>query len=118
MSQINDIEIRYIVPIHPEGSHVPFVNCVQTIETFIEYEKDFLGSITNQLIMTLAILSFWILTACLLAFFKEQRACSQDTRGQARQTLQHAHQKNLLSWLQSHFIAGDSIEKFYILLAL
>jgi hypothetical protein len=30
--QDNDAEIHYGIPTHPEGPHIPFVNCVQTIE--------------------------------------------------------------------------------------
>jgi len=88
------------------------------VETFFEYDKDLLGSDHYQLMSSQAILRFWTLTACLMAFLEEQRACSQDTCGEARRTLQHVHQKNLLGWLDSQFKAGCSIEQTYTQLAL
>jgi hypothetical protein len=88
------------------------------VETFFEYDKDLLGSDHYQLMTALAILRFWTLTACLMAFLEEQRALSQDTCGDARRKLQHVHQKNLLGWLESQFKAGRSTEQIYIQLAL
>jgi len=65
-----------------------------------------------------AILRFWTLTACLMAFLEEQRALSPGTCGHARRSLQQNHQKNLLYWLESRFKTGDSIDQIFMQLAL
>ena len=88
------------------------------VETFFEYDKDLLGSDHYQLMTSQAILRFWTLTACLMAFLEEQRALSQDTCGDARRKLQYDHQKNLLYWLESRFKTGDSIDQIFMQLAL
>jgi hypothetical protein len=51
-----------------------------------------------------AILRFWTLTACLLAFLEEQRAQNRlITCGDIRRSLQVQHRQNLLVWLYAQF---------------
>ena len=88
------------------------------VETFFDYDKDLLGSDHYQLMTSQAILRFWTLTACLMAFLEEQRALSRATCGDARRNLQCIHQKQLLGWLESRFKAGDSLEQIFLQLAL
>ena len=47
------------------------------VETFFEYVKDLLGSDHYQLMSAQAILRFWTLIACLMAFLEEQRAAER-----------------------------------------
>lgn len=66
-----------------------------------------------------AILCFWTLTACLLAFLEEQRAQSRlVTCGDIRRSLQVQHRRNLLVWLFAHFQEGHSVEQLLPQLAL
>ena len=91
------------------------------IETFFEYDKDWLGSDHYQLMSAQAILRFWTLTACLICFLEEQRALAPDrqiTCGDVRRHIQEDHRLNLLHWMQDRFNAGCSVEEISILLAL
>lgn len=91
------------------------------VETFFEYDKDLLGSDHYQLMSAQAILRFWTLTACLLAFLEEQRALrpqQQPTCGDIRHELQRQHRRNLLFWLFEQFRQGHSAEHLFPQLAL
>ena len=91
------------------------------IETFFEYDKDLLGSDHYQMMTTKAILRFWTLTACLLCFLEEQRACAQTqpvTCGDVRHAIQETHRINLLHWLQAQFLSGCPIDQVCAQLAL
>jgi hypothetical protein len=84
------------------------------IETFFEYDKDLLGSDHYQVMSTKAILRFWTLTACLLYFLDEQRAClngDAPTYGDARRRIQHEHRMRLLEWLEAQFRSGLTIDQ-------
>lgn len=91
------------------------------VEIFFEYDKDLLGSDHYQLMSARAILRFWTLTACLLAFLEEQRAAHPDeqlTCGDFRRDLQLQHRQNLLFWLFEQFREGYSAEHLFPQLAL
>lgn len=91
------------------------------VETFFEYDKDLLGSDHYQLMSAQAILRFWTLTACLLAFLEEQRASYPErslTWGDIRRNLQLQHRQNLLFWLFEQFRDGYSAESLFPQLAL
>ncbi len=79
------------------------------VETFFEYVKDLLGSDHYQLMSAQAILRFWTLIACLMAFLEEQRAAEDDpllTCGDIRHRIQAQHRLNLLHWLYAQFQSG------------
>jgi len=85
-----------------------------SIETFFEDAKDLLGSDHYQLMTATAIVRFWTLIACLLAFLEEQRACQLAqpcSRGEVRRTLQLEHRRNLLRWIALQLSTGHSIEQ-------
>ncbi len=91
------------------------------IETFFEYDKDLLGSDHYQLMSAEAILRFWTLTACLLCFLDERRACSEDialTCGDARRMIQYDHRIRLLEWLHDQFNSGLTVDQVRYQLAL
>jgi hypothetical protein len=91
------------------------------VETFFEYEKDLLGSDHYQLMSRQAILRFWTLTACLLAFLEAQRTGHEEdglTCGDIRRRLQNDHRRNLLSWLETRFRDGLPIDQICSQLAL
>jgi hypothetical protein len=91
------------------------------VEMFFEYEKDLLGSDHYQVMTRQAVLRFWTLTACLLCFLEEQRMQSEGqtvTCGQVRRTIQIEHRHNLLSWLETRFREGLSVEQIRSQLAL
>ncbi len=91
------------------------------IETFFEYDKDLLGSDQYQVMTSQAILRFWTLTACLMAFLEEQRAFDPDptlTCGDIRHRIQEDHRRNFLSWLETRFRTGSSVEQVCEQLAL
>jgi hypothetical protein len=91
------------------------------IEVFFEYVKDLLGSDHYQLMTARAIVRFWTLIACLMAFLEEQRiAYPQDdlTCGDVRRDIQYQHQVNLLTWLKSQLAQGVSIDQLCSQLAL
>ncbi len=91
------------------------------VETFFEYEKDLLGSDQYQVMTSQAIVRFWTLTACLMAFLEEQRAIGPDptlTCGEIRHRIQEDHRRNLLSWLETRFRTGSSLDQVYHQLAL
>ena len=89
------------------------------VETFFEYDKDLLGSDHYQVMSAQAILRFWTLTACLLAFLEEQRAQNRSlTCGDIRRSLQVQHRHNLLLWLYAQFQEGRSVEQLLPQLAL
>ncbi|KKL57078.1 hypothetical protein LCGC14_2239020 [marine sediment metagenome] len=76
------------------------------VETFFEYTKDLLGSDHYQLMTAQAIMRFWTLIACLMAFLEEQRADADDpllTCGDVRHRIQTEHRLNLLHWLYAQF---------------
>lgn len=79
------------------------------VETFFEYTKDLLGSDHYQLMTAPAIIRFWTLIACLMAFLEEQRADADDplfTCGDVRHRIQAEHRLNLLHWLYAQFQSG------------
>lgn len=79
------------------------------IETFFEYDKDLLGSDHYQVMSAMAVQRFWTLTACLLYFLDEQRACLKgdgSTYGDARRKIQTDHRMRLLEWLEAQFRSG------------
>lgn len=79
------------------------------VETFFEYTKDLLGSDHYQLMTAQAIIRFWTLIACLMAFLEEQRAIADDpmlTCGDIRRQIQAEHRLNLLHWLHIQFQSG------------
>jgi SRSO17 transposase len=79
------------------------------VETFFEYVKDLLGSDHYQLMTAQAIIRFWTLIACLMAFLEEQRADADDpllTCGDIRHRIQTQHRLNLLHWLYTQFQSG------------
>jgi hypothetical protein len=84
-----------------------------SVEVFFEDAKDLLGSDHYQLMKAEAILRFWTLTACLACFLDEQRAAQEglNTWGEARNAIQHEHQRNLLAWLEVQFRAGCTAEQ-------
>lgn len=91
------------------------------IETFFEYDKDLLGSDQYQLMSANAILRFWTLTAALLYFLDEQRACLKDvviTYGDARRRLQEDHRLRLLIWLEAQFRSGVTLDQVRYQLAI
>lgn len=89
------------------------------VETFFEYDKDLLGSDHYQVMTAQAVLRFWTLTACLLAFLEEQRAHQPAlTCGDVRRALQAQHRQNLLLWLFAQFREGHAPEQLFPLLAL
>jgi hypothetical protein len=91
------------------------------VETFFEYEKDLLGSDHYQVMTRQGVLRFWTLTACLQCFLEElrsQEAGSALTCGDARRMLQQEHRRNLLSWLETRFPEGQSMDLICSQLAL
>jgi len=79
------------------------------VETFFEYAKDLLGSDHYQLMTAQAIVRFWTLIACLMAFLEEQRADAHTpllTCGDVRHRIQTQHRLNLLHWLYAQFQSG------------
>jgi hypothetical protein len=78
---------------------VPLLRATQC-KTSETYDKDLLGSDHYQVMPAQAILRFWTLTACLLAFPEEQRAQNHSlTCGDIRRSLQVQHRQSLLAWL-------------------
>lgn len=82
------------------------------VEVLFEDNKDLLGADHYQLMTAEAILRFWTLIACLGYFLDEQKALHPDgtTWGEVRRSLQKEHQVNLLTWLESQFKTGLSVE--------
>lgn len=90
------------------------------IEVLFEDNKDLLGADHYQLMSAEAILRFWTLIACLGYFLDEQKALRPDctTWGEVRRALQKEQQVNLLTWLESLFKAGSSVEQITTQLAI
>jgi SRSO17 transposase len=91
------------------------------IEVFFEYAKDLLGSDHYQLMTAQAIIRFWTLIACLMAFLEEQRATEDDpllTCGDIRRRIQAEHRFNLIQWLHTQFQSGTDPGQIYDQLAL
>lgn len=90
------------------------------VEVLFEDNKDLLGADHYQLMSADAILRFWTLIACLGYFLDEQKALRPDctTWGEVRRALQKEQQVNLLTWLESLFKAGSSVEQITTQLAI
>lgn len=71
-----------------------------------------MGADHYQLMAAQAVVRFWTLIACLGYFLDEQKALRPDcsTWGEVRRALQKEHQHNLLSWLQTQFNSGLSVQ--------
>ena len=114
--------LRYWGSTQLELTHQELVDTLAVrwqVETFFEYDKDLLGSDHYQVMSAQAILRFWTLTACLLAFLEEQRAQNRlITCGDIRRSLQVQHRQNLLLWLYAQFQEGCSVEQLLPQLAL
>jgi hypothetical protein len=90
------------------------------VEVFFEYAKGLLGSDHYQLMTAQAILRFWTLIACLMAFLEEQRVQAHDpplTCGDVRRQIQAEHRLNLISWLYTQFHSGVDPEMIHHQLA-
>jgi hypothetical protein len=116
------LALRYWGSTQFELTHQALVDTLAVrwqVETFFEYDKNLLDSDHYQVMSAQAILRFWTLTACLLAFLEEQRAQSRlVTCGDIHRSLQVQHRRNLLVWLFAHFQEGHSVEQLLPQLAL
>jgi hypothetical protein len=90
------------------------------VEVLFEDNKDLLGADHYQLMSAEAILRFWTLIACLGYFLDEQKALRPGctTWGEVRRSLQKEQQVNLLTWLESQFKTGLSVEQITTQLAI
>jgi hypothetical protein len=94
------------------------------VEVLFEDYKDLLGSDAYQVTSAEAIVRYWTLIACLGCFLDEQRAQQEATQsgthvtwGEVRRELQRQHGRNLLTWLEHEFRAGETAESLYERLA-
>jgi hypothetical protein len=91
------------------------------METFSEYEKDLLGS-DHYPVMTppgrAALLDPDSLSAGFFGRVRSQEAGSALTCGDVRRMLQQEHRRNLLYWLEAHFLEGQSVDLICSQLAL
>lgn len=90
------------------------------VEVLFEDAKDLLGSDHYQVMRSVAVERFWTLVFCLGYFLDEQldklQAVQPQVRvtwGDARRSLKHTQQLNLLIWLQKRFQDADSPQDLY-----